>query len=347
MSHALADLGGSINLMLYSLYKKLELGDLTPTRMSLLLAYRSIKYPRGITEKLLVKVDKFVFSVDFVVRDMEADEKVPIILGRPFLRTAKALINVYDGKIMLRVGIDSCFDYICGVDLVGSNGLIDRDDLGKYESCENDSVCDELVEISGLPEKIEVNEINCESEAGPVEKPAPLELKVLPSHFEYAYLYEGSNLPVIVSSNLTEEEKSKIIDVLKLHKGAIVWRLYDQGISPAYCTHRILMKDEYKPVVQPQRRLNPNMQEVVKNEVLKLKDAGMIYPISDSPWVSPTQVVPKKGGYDYATKRKFFRDVNRYVWDDPFLFKIGGDRILRRCVAKKEGWDILKHVHEG
>ncbi|XP_076885654.1 uncharacterized protein LOC143535224 [Bidens hawaiensis] len=399
MSHALADLGASINLMPYSLYEKLELGELTPTRMSLSLADRSVKYPRGIIENLLVKVDKFVLPVDFGVLDMEADEKVPIILGR----------------------VDKCFDYICGMDLVGTNGLVDCYDLGEDELCENDSVCDELAEISGLPEMIE----------------------------EYAYLDEGSNLPVIVSSKLTKEQKTKLIEVLKLHKGAIAWRLSDiQGISPAYCTHRLLMEDEYKPVVQPQRRLNPNMQEVLKKEVLKLMDAGMIYPISDSPWVSPTQVVPKKGGItvvineknelissrtvtgwrvciDYRRwiggkidtisrlppptnvkairsflghagfyrrfikdfskitrpmtrllekdvpfvfddecvkaftylkeklgmttqqKKNFFWDVKRYVWDDPFLFKIGGDRILRRCVTKVEGRDILKHVHEG
>ncbi|XP_076941987.1 uncharacterized protein LOC143611702 [Bidens hawaiensis] len=190
MSEALAELGASINLMPYSLYEKLELGELTSTRVSLSLADRSVKYPRGIIENLLVKVDKFVFLVDFVVLDMEADEKVPIILGRPFLRTAKALIDV-------------CFDYICGADLVGSNGLVDCDDLGEDELCKNDSVCDELAEISGLPEMIEVNEISCESEAGSKEKPAPLELKVLPSHLEYAYLDEGSNFLVIVSSKLT------------------------------------------------------------------------------------------------------------------------------------------------
>ncbi|XP_076952077.1 uncharacterized protein LOC143625691 [Bidens hawaiensis] len=97
MSHALADLGASINLMPYSLYEKLELGELTSTRMSLSLADHSVTYPRGIIENLLVKVNKFVFPVDFVVLNMEANEKVPIILGRSFLRTAKALIDVYDG----------------------------------------------------------------------------------------------------------------------------------------------------------------------------------------------------------------------------------------------------------
>ena len=74
------------------------------------------------------------------------------------------------------------------------------------------------------------------------------------------------------------------------------WKLVDiKGINPSFCTHKILMEEEYKPVVQPQRRLNPNMQDVVKKEVLKLLDTGLIYPISDSAWVSPVQVVPKKG----------------------------------------------------
>ncbi|XP_022032190.1 uncharacterized protein LOC110933268 [Helianthus annuus] len=90
-AHALADLGASINLMPFSLYEKLRLGELTPTRMSLSLADRSVKYPRGVIENLL-EVDKFVFPVDFVDLDMEADERVPIILGRPFLCTAKAVM---------------------------------------------------------------------------------------------------------------------------------------------------------------------------------------------------------------------------------------------------------------
>ena len=93
--------------------------------------------------------------------------------------------------------------------------------------------------------------------------------------------------------------------VLRAHMHAIYWKLVDiKGIDPSYCTHRILMEDEFKPVVQPQRRLNPNMQEVVKKEVLKLLDAGLIYPISDSAWVSPTQVVPKKGGMTVVENEK-------------------------------------------
>ncbi|KAD4585009.1 hypothetical protein E3N88_22610 [Mikania micrantha] len=105
--YALADSGASINLMPYSLDEKLALGDLSPTRMTLSLADRSVKCPRGILKNVLVKVDKFMFPVDFVVMDMEADTKVPIILGRPFLRTAKAIIDVYERKLTFRVGDES------------------------------------------------------------------------------------------------------------------------------------------------------------------------------------------------------------------------------------------------
>ncbi|XP_076883253.1 uncharacterized protein LOC143531968 [Bidens hawaiensis] len=101
--NALADLGASINLMPYSVFDKLNLGEPTPTRMNIQLAICSVRFPRGIVENLLVKVDKFIFPVDFVILDMDEDSNVPLILGRPFLCTADALINVRAGKITLCV----------------------------------------------------------------------------------------------------------------------------------------------------------------------------------------------------------------------------------------------------
>ncbi|KAK9075476.1 hypothetical protein SSX86_003800 [Deinandra increscens subsp. villosa] len=94
----------SINLMSYSVYKRLDLGEPTPTRMTLQLADRSVKYPRGIVENMLVKVGNFVFPIDFVILDMDEDEYIPLILGRPFLATSRAIIDVYDGKLTLRTG---------------------------------------------------------------------------------------------------------------------------------------------------------------------------------------------------------------------------------------------------
>ncbi|GJR29287.1 hypothetical protein Tco_1105519 [Tanacetum coccineum] len=88
-----------------------------------------------------------------------------------------------------------------------------------------------------------------------------------------------------------------LLQALEKHKGAIAWKMSDiKGISPSFCTHKILMKDDFKPVIWPQRRLNPKVQDVVLNEIVKLLDSGLIYPIFDSSWVSPIHDIPKKGG---------------------------------------------------
>nr|GEV17397.1 reverse transcriptase domain-containing protein [Tanacetum cinerariifolium] len=94
------------------------------------------------------------------------------------------------------------------------------------------------------------------------------------------------------------EEKTALITVLKSYKRAIAWKLSDiKGIDPEFCTHKILMEEDFEPAVQHQRRVNPKIHDVIKQEVLKLLDAGLIYPISDSLWVSPAHYVPKKGGF--------------------------------------------------
>ncbi|KAL5566225.1 hypothetical protein UlMin_029389 [Ulmus minor] len=130
-----------------------------------------------------------------------------------------------------------------------------------------------------------------------VEEPPTLELKPLPSHLRYAYLGEVSTLPVIISAQLTESQEEQLLEVLRKFKKAIGWTLADiKGISPSFCMHKILLEDGSKNSIEAQRRLNPVMKEVVKKEIIKWLDAGIIYPISDSSWVSPIQCVPKKGG---------------------------------------------------
>ena len=124
-----------------------------------------------------------------------------------------------------------------------------------------------------------------------------MEQNPLPSHLRYAYLGNASTLPVIISASLTATEEYKLLRVLRDHKNALGWSLADlKGIRPSMCMNRILLKDSHKPLVEAQRRLNLTMKEVVRKEVLKWLDAGVIYPISDSAWVSSVQVVPKKGG---------------------------------------------------
>ena len=99
------------------------------------------------------------------------------------------------------------------------------------------------------------------------------------------FLSKDAFKPAIISKSLTPLEENKLMMVLKDNQGALGWSISDlKGISPAYCMHKIHMEAKYKPVVQPQRRLNPTMKDVVKKEVSKLLYAGMIYPISDSSW---------------------------------------------------------------
>ncbi|KAI3762946.1 hypothetical protein L1987_53391 [Smallanthus sonchifolius] len=283
VSNALADLSASINLMPYAVFAKLELREPTPTRMSIQLADRSVKYLRGIVENMLVKVDRFVFPVDFVILDMDDDKNVPIILGR---------LDVYSRRLTLRVD-----EEVVTFDVGRSMQHTQNQDDSLYFIETIYSCCSTVFAmVDRESEPIEWSSI---------EDPPPVELKELPSHLEYAFLDGESRLPVIIASDLTSDEKERLLEVLRQHKQAIAWRIMDiKGINPSFCTHKIHMEDDYKPVVQHQRRLNPNMQEVVKKEVIKLLDAGLIYPISDSPWVGPVQVVPKKGGMTVITNER-------------------------------------------
>nr|GFB47851.1 reverse transcriptase domain-containing protein [Tanacetum cinerariifolium] len=129
------------------------------------------------------------------------------------------------------------------------------------------------------------------------DEPPEVELKELPPHLEYAFLGNNGEWPVIISKDLSPNEKTDLINVLKTRKKAIAWKLTDiKGIDPEFCSHKILLEEEHSPKVQSHRRVNPKIHDVIKKEVKKLLDAGLIYPISDSPWVSPIHCVPKKGG---------------------------------------------------
>ncbi|RDY03754.1 Retrovirus-related Pol polyprotein from transposon 17.6, partial [Mucuna pruriens] len=124
-----------------------------------------------------------------------------------------------------------------------------------------------------------------------------MKLKPLLGHLKYAYLDAEQQLPVIIASNLPQEQEDKLLSVLRKHKKAIRWKLSDLlGINPSICMHRILMEEESKPIRQQQRRMNPTILDVVKKEVTKLLATGIIYLILDSQWVRPMQVVPKKSG---------------------------------------------------
>nr|GEU95009.1 DNA-directed DNA polymerase [Tanacetum cinerariifolium] len=266
-------------------------GELTPTRMTLELADRSITCPKGVADDVFVKVGKFHFPTDFIVVDFEADPRVPLILGRSFLRTGRALIDVYGEEITLRVNDESITFNLNQTMRYSST----YDDTSVNIVDVIDIACEEFVPISTPfdgPKLAKESKVKSS-----IEEPPELELKELPSHFEYAFLEDSNKLPVIIAKNLKDVEREALINFLKSHKRAISWKIFDiKGIDPRFCTHKILMEDDYKPAVQSQRMINPKIHDVIKKEVIKLFDVGMIYHISDSLWVSPIHCVPKKGG---------------------------------------------------
>jgi hypothetical protein len=144
-------------------------------------------------------------------------------------------------------------------------------------------------------------------EIKPEEPQAPeVDLKPLPEGLKYEFLGPEKTYPVIVSNELSPEENEKLLILLKKHRKVIRYLINDlKGISPAFCTHRIPMEDQCKPVVDHQRRLTHAMREVVKKEIIiKLLDAGIIYPVPHSEWVSPVHCVPKKGGLTVVKNEK-------------------------------------------
>nr|GEX69355.1 reverse transcriptase domain-containing protein [Tanacetum cinerariifolium] len=357
---------------------------------------RSTTRPTDITKDVFMRVGKFHFLADFVVVDYDVDPRVPLIIGRPFLRTARALIDVYGEELTLRVGDEaitfkvgntSKFSYndaesINRIDVIdvaleeypqevlgfsrnsesgnptpASEPIIARSSpsLTPFEG--GDIILEEIESHDSVPQDIDSEDIskffstfpipmeNCgfffkkserftsvpefetfrfdlEEENTDVSFPGyecfysegdiRLFEKFLnedpssplpPKEIKTEELKSGTNkLPIIIAKDLKKDEKERLIKVLKSHKHAIAWKLSDiKGIDLQFCTHKILIEEDFKLAVQHQRRVNPKIHEVIKKEVVKLFDAGLIYPISDSPWVCPVHCVPKKGGMTVVT----------------------------------------------
>nr|GEW70277.1 reverse transcriptase domain-containing protein [Tanacetum cinerariifolium] len=302
--------------------------------------------------------------------DFDVDPRVPLILGRSFLKTGRALIDVYAGELTLRVNNEAvtfnldqtsrysanyndmtanridvidmaCEEYSQEVldfsDVIASGNptpyyepivstsfstltpFRDSDflleEVDAFLALEDDPTSPEVdhsyYDMEGdivlleaflnddpslppptqgmyLPQiRKELKICEAKNDKSSIDKPPEVELKGLPPHLKYAFMEGDDKLPVIIDKDLSVEEKSALIKVLKLHKRAIAWKLFDiKGINPEFCTHKILMEDDFKPVVQHQRRVNPKIHDVMKKEVEILLDARLIYPISDSPWVT-------------------------------------------------------------
>ncbi|KAK1664277.1 hypothetical protein QYE76_052436 [Lolium multiflorum] len=219
-------------------------------------------------------------------------------IGSCELEDIDVVIHLANRGTISPIGIVRDVEVLCGASIV----LVPNNPLQQHlENSESEAFRkerDELEEIF-LRQPILKHDLPVEdlgTTPPPKEDPV-FDLKPLPDNLKYAHIDDKKIYPVIISSKLSEVEEERLLEILKKHRGAIGYTLDDlKGISPSICQHAINMEDDAKPVVEHQRRLIPKMKEVVRNEVLKLLEAGIIYPIADSRWVSPVHCVPKKGG---------------------------------------------------
>nr|GEY54071.1 reverse transcriptase domain-containing protein [Tanacetum cinerariifolium] len=345
----------SINLMPLFVWNKLFLPDLSPTCMTLELADRSISRPVEVEKDVYVKVGTFHFSADFVVVDFDADPRVPLILRRFFLKTRRALINVFEGELTIRVGKEAitfnldqtlrysanyndttakridvidmaCEEYSQEVlgfsDVIASGNptpyfdpIVSTISLTLTPFKNSDFLLEEVDAFLALednPTSPEVDQSYLDSEGDILLLEAFLnDDPSLPPPNQGNYLPKVRKELKICKA---KSDKSSIDEPQRLNSKTYLpisnthfWK----GIDLEFCTHKILMEEDFKPVFQHQRRVNPRIHDVIKQEVLKLLDAGLIYPISDSPWVSPVHCVPKKGGFTVVENKD---NEFRLVW---------------------------------
>ncbi|GJW97638.1 reverse transcriptase domain-containing protein [Tanacetum coccineum] len=298
--NALADLGASINLMPYSVWKNLSLPELTPTCMTLELADRSISEPIGIAEDVYVTVGKFQFPADFVVVDFEPDPRVPLILGRSFLKTSRALIDVYEGEITLRVGreaitfnLDQTSRYTANYNHMTAN-RIDVIDMACEEysqevlgfsnviSSGNPTPYYDPIVSTSSPTLTPFGDSDFllfeEADSFLAIEDDPTSPEVDPTYYDpdgdilllEAILNSDDKLPVIIEKDLKNEEKAALIKVLKSHKRAFAVKT----LRYPKCRSRVFV-------------LTKSFWKRTTNQQFRVKDG---------PWVSPVHCVPKKGG---------------------------------------------------
>ncbi|GKB17525.1 reverse transcriptase domain-containing protein [Tanacetum coccineum] len=415
--NVLADLGASINLMPYSIWNDLSLPELTPTCMTLELADRSITKPIGIAKDVRVMVGKFQFLADFVVVDFEPDPRVPLILRRCFLKTSRALIDVYEGEITLRVGkeaitfnLDQTSRYTVNYNHMTAN-RIDVIDMASEEysqwkcswmtsrssemlkRCEDTNLAlnwekSHFMVKEGIVLGHKISKSGIEVDHAKVEVIAkllhPTTIKVLGQrknkHFQPIHYASKTMTEAQAHYTTTEKELLAVVYAFEKFRSYLILSksivytdhsaikyLFAKKDAKARLMRWILLLQEFDVEIRDKKgaenlaadhlsRLeNPHQDEFENKEITEtfpLETLGSVALRDDNtPWFADFanyhagNFIVK--GMSSQQKNKFFKDVKHYFWDDPFLFKICADQVIRRCVSGQEAFDILKACHSG
>ncbi|KAK2441832.1 hypothetical protein QL285_013078 [Trifolium repens] len=303
VGRALCDLGSSINMMPFSLMKRIPGAVVKPTQMQIILADRSVTHPYGVLHDVLVRCAEFVFPADFVILDMNECVDTPVLLGRPFLATGRALIDVAMGELMLRLEDESVsFKVFEGMEPYRK----------EKPKCFQVEASEEVVKDGS-------------SDEAPM--PTVPELKELPPNWKYVFLNEDSKDPVIVSSSLTPLEEEVLLKKFKEGQGGLGFDL--NGVIPVLCVTPVKNEEEPNPGDLPLEPHSSSLEELVRKEVMKLVESVML----DS-----AQVVQKKKNVVKKPKKIFpkaktpNRNKGENKWEE-FMSPPVLEKVL--CVAQE------------
>jgi hypothetical protein len=316
--NTLVDLGAAINILTTETCNVLGITSYEPTSTLLELADRSVVKPEGTLQDIAVSVDSWEYPTDFLVINPRSRlDGHPLILGRPWLATTDAYIGCRTGNMTIARG--SAIKNLILYPPAKPSLPVIHQQLQPPRYLE-ENICPPLTleEALGLKNQLEDDVINnfinnptvignptCQMLKVILDNEAqgdPLE-ELIDQHIPTTVVHNNIAVEIApgrflnINANLNDQQQQKLIQILSKYQQDFSWEYSDmKGIDPQLCTHHIYIEKDTRPIRQPQRRLNPHLRDIVKEELQKLLDVDFIYPISDSQWVSPLVIIPKKNG---------------------------------------------------
>ena len=338
--NTLIDLGAAINIMSRQTMEQSKLPNLIFAPTLLQLADQSVIKPDGVLEDISVSLDSWEYPVDFMILTPKSNlGGHPLILGRPWLATADAFISCRSGDMYISDGNSTkkfnLYPPAKATTEIGDNEWVDDED-----TIQPVFIISEVSEDSQILNTLENFETSSEYDHTQFQLDSDIEYLSSRQMSLFSMEEFGSSTIEIfpgktlnINKNLERSQQGELTKILQKHSTAFAWEYTDmKGIDPKTCIHHIYIEENSRPIRQPQRRMNPNLREIVKEELQKLLNVNFIYPISDSRWVSPLAIVPKKNGkwrvcIDY-------RELNKATLKDhfPLLFI---DQVLDTLAGKK------------
>eukprot|EP00253_Pinus_taeda_P013049 PITA_13049 len=320
--NTLIDLGVAINIMSRQTMEQLKLPNLLFTPTLLQLADRSIIKPDGVLEDISVSLDSWEYPVDFMILTPKSNlGGHPLILGRPWLATADAFISCRSGDMYISDGTSTkkfnLYPPAKAITEVGDNEGIDDEDtiqpVFTISEISEDSQILNTLENFETPSEYDQTQFQLHSD---IEYLSSRQMSLYSmEEFGSSTIESFPGKTLNINKNLQKSQQEELTKILQKHSTVFAWEYTDmKGIDPKTFIHHIYIEENSRPIRQPQRRMNPNLREIVKEELQKLLNVNFIYPILDSRWVSPLVIVPKKNGKWRVAPEDQDKSTFTYPW---------------------------------